>query len=183
MFHCTARSDLDICRYPAIPQRKDSARQAPEHGVLFNPAAAELHTLSRSPLPKEALVKTWIKRTLFGLLAGTVVLGGLAACGHRNFHHGWHAMSEADVAQFKTRMVERVGSKLDLDAAQKAQLGVLADRLHEQRMALAAGTADPRAELQSLIAGPVFDRAKAGALLQGKLAAVQGKSPGAGGAG
>ena len=38
-------------------------------------------------------------------------------------------MSEADAAQMKTRMVDRIGSKLDLDAAQKAKLGVLADAL------------------------------------------------------
>ncbi len=50
-------------------------------------------------------------------------------------------------------MVERVGSRLDLDEAQKAKLGVLADQLRAQRNALVGSTTDPRAELQSLVAG------------------------------
>ena len=32
-------------------------------------------------------MKTWIKRTLIGLFGASIVVGGLAAYGHR--HHGW----------------------------------------------------------------------------------------------
>ena len=122
-------------------------------------------------------MKTWIKRTLIGLAAATTLFGGLAAWAHNHHGHGWRAMSEQDAAQMKTRMVDKLGSKLDLDATQKAKLGLLADKLREQRNALVEGSADPRAELAAMMAGPSFDRAKAKSLIDGKLAAVNTKSP------
>lgn len=122
-------------------------------------------------------MKTWIKRTLIGLAAAGTLFGGLAVWAHNHHGHGWRTMSAEDAQQLKTRMVDKVGSKLELDAAQKAKLGVLADRLREQRNALVEGSADPRAELAAMIAGPTFDRAKAKALIDGKLAAVHTKSP------
>ena len=126
-------------------------------------------------------MRTWIKRTLIGLAAAGTLFGGLAAWAHHHHGHGWRAMSEADAAQMKTRVIERVGSKLELDTAQKAKLGVLADSLRVQRNALVASTAgtsiDPRAEVQGLIAGTTFDRAKAKALIDAKLSAVTTQSP------
>jgi protein CpxP len=122
-------------------------------------------------------MKSWIKRTLIGLFAAGALLGGLAACSHGVHRHGWHAMSDADMAQMKTRMVDRVGSKLDLDEAQKAKLGVLADQMQAQRKAFIGNGPEPRAELQSLIAGPTFDRAKAATLIDAKVGAVQSQSP------
>jgi Spy/CpxP family protein refolding chaperone len=82
-----------------------------------------------------------------------------------------------DATEMKTRVVDRVGKQLDLDAAQKAKLGVLADKLREQRNALVGTTTNPRAELQALMAGPTFDRNKATALIQDKVGAVNAKSP------
>ncbi|MFO1217807.1 MAG: Spy/CpxP family protein refolding chaperone [Burkholderiaceae bacterium] len=121
-------------------------------------------------------MKPWLKRTLFGLFGASVLFGGLAACSHRYHGYGWQSMSEQDAAQFKARMVDRVGSRLDLDEAQKAKLGVLADRLREQRNALVAG-GDPRAEFAGVIAGTTFDRAKAKALVDAKTGAIATKSP------
>ena len=121
-------------------------------------------------------MKTWIKRTLIAV-AGALALGGaLAACGHRH-HHGWRQMSEADAMEMKTKLVDRVGGKLNLDAAQKAKLGIVADKLREQRNALVGTTTDPRAELQALMAGPQFDRSKATALIEGKVTAINTQSP------
>ncbi len=120
-------------------------------------------------------MKTWIKRSLIGLAIATTLVGGLAiAHGHR---HGWHRFSEADIAQMKERMVERIGNKLALDATQKAKLELLAEQLQAQRQALRAGGGEPRAELQSLIAGPAFDRSKASNLLNAKIGAVQAQGP------
>ena len=120
-------------------------------------------------------MKTWIKRSLIGLAIATTLVGGLAvAHGQR---HGWHRFNEADIAQMKERMVDRVGNKLALDATQKAKLNLLADQLQAQRQALRAGSGEPRAELQSLIAGPAFDRSKASTLLNAKLGAVQVQGP------
>ncbi len=123
-------------------------------------------------------MKLWLKRTLVGLFGASVLFGGLAACSARGPHaHGWHQMSEEDAAAMKARMVDKVAGRLDLDAAQKAKLGVLADKLREQRNALVGSTTDPRAEVRSLVAGPTFDRAKATAMVDAKTAAVQAKSP------
>jgi protein CpxP len=123
-------------------------------------------------------MKTWIKRTLIGLFGAGVLFGGLAACSHRGHHSvGWHQMSEEDAAKMKIRIVERAAGKLDLDEAQKAKLGIVADKLREQRNALIGTTTDPRAELRALVAGPSFDRDKARALIESKTAAVQTKSP------
>lgn len=122
-------------------------------------------------------MKTWIKRSLIAVAALALVGGGLAACGHRHHAGGWGAMSDADAAQMKAKMVDRVGSKLDLDAAQNAKLGTLADTLRAQRNALVGSSGNPRAELQALMAGPTFDRSKASALIEGKVAAINGQSP------
>ncbi len=122
-------------------------------------------------------MKTWIKRTLIGLAAAATLFGGLAAWAHSHRGHGWHAMSEQDAAQMKARVVDKIGSRLELDAAQKDKLGVLADKLREQRNALVEGSADPRTELQGLMAGNTFDRSKAKALIDAKVGAVNAKSP------
>ena len=52
----------------------------------------------------------------------------------------------------------------------------MADALKAQRAALLAGTADPRAELQSLVAGTQFDRARP-RRFEAKTGAVRDKSP------
>lgn len=125
------------------------------------------------------MMKTWMRRTLIGVLGAGVLFGGLAACSHQGGwrgHGGWGAMSEADATKMRERMVERIGSKLELDGAQKAKLGTLADKLREQRQALVAG-GDPRAEFAAVISGPQFDRQKAQSLVQAKTGAVQAKSP------
>lgn len=122
-------------------------------------------------------MKTWIRRTLYGLFGATIVLGGATACGHRyEGHHGWHTSAE-DQARFRERMVDRISGKLDLTAEQRQRLSVLADKLQEQRAALKGQTTDPRAEVRALVAGEKFDRARAQALVTEKTAAITGKSP------
>ncbi|MGO4396207.1 Spy/CpxP family protein refolding chaperone [Variovorax sp. M-6] len=118
-------------------------------------------------------MKPWFKRSLFGLAGAALVAGSLAGCsGHR---HGWSG-SEQDRAEFRARMVERVGSKLDLDAAQKQKLTVLTEKLQAQRAALRGG-GDPRAEFRSLFAGAKLDQERAKKLVDDKTAAVQAGSP------
>ncbi len=120
-------------------------------------------------------MRPWIKRTLFGLFGATIILGGVTACGHR--HEGGWQMSAQDQAKFRDKMVERVSDKLELNADQKAKLGLLADKLQEQRAAFKGKTADPRAEVQALVAGEKFDRSRAQALVTEKAGAITGKSP------
>jgi periplasmic protein CpxP/Spy len=121
-------------------------------------------------------MRPWIKRTLYGLFGATLVVGGLSACGHRHEGHGMH-MSAEDHTKFRDKMVDRMASKLDLTAAQKQLATTLADKLHEQRLALVGTTTDPRAAVQALVAGDKFDKAKAQALVTEKTAALNAKSP------
>jgi protein CpxP len=123
-------------------------------------------------------MKTWIKRTLIGVFGASVLLGGLAACSHRSHHGPWGGnLTEAEQAEWREKMVERAGRKLDLDAAQKAKLTVLADALAAQRKAMVAKGGEPRAELKAVLAGPLFDRNRALALVDAKATAVREASP------
>ena len=77
-------------------------------------------------------MKIWIKRSLITLFGVTLLAGGLTACGHR-----MHSpMSDEKVAEVRVKMIDRAGKDLELNEAQKAKLGVLADRLREQQLAL-----------------------------------------------
>ncbi|MBE0590636.1 MAG: Spy/CpxP family protein refolding chaperone [Hydrogenophaga sp.] len=120
-------------------------------------------------------MKTWIKRTLIGLTTATVVLGGLTACGSRGDHaRGW---SEERVTEMRGKAIERISSKLELNAEQKQKLGVLADEMIASRKAFRGEGGDPRVDFKALVAGEKFDRAKAQSLLDQKTAAVQGNAP------
>lgn len=81
------------------------------------------------------------------------------------------------MATKQTKMVDIADKKLDLNDAQKQRLNVLADKLREQRTALMGKTTDPRADLQSLVAGATLDKAKAQAMVDEKTSALRSKSP------
>jgi len=118
-------------------------------------------------------MKRWFTRSLFGIAGAALVAGSLAGCGHR---YGWSGDSEQDRAEFRARMVERVSSKLELDATQKQKLQVLTEKIQAQRAALRGG-GDPRAEFRALFAGAKFDQERAKKLVEDKTAAVQAGSP------
>jgi Spy/CpxP family protein refolding chaperone len=118
-------------------------------------------------------MKIWIKRSLITLFGATLLAGGLTACGHRM--HG--PVSDEKVAEFRVKLIDRAGKELELNDAQKAKLGVLADKLRDQRVALMGTGTDPRAQVQALVAGAQFDKARAQALVDEKTAALRAKSP------
>ena len=122
-------------------------------------------------------MRPWLKRTFLGIFGASILVGGLAACSHG--HHGRSSanMTEEDAAKFRTRMVDRVGKELNLDADQKQRLTALADKMREQRAALMGSGTDPRAEIQALVAGPKFDRERAQAIVAAKTDSLRGKSP------
>lgn len=116
------------------------------------------------------------KRVLATVLGIGVLTTGLAACGHRPWHDG--PMSAEAMTEMRAKMIARVSDKLDLNADQQKRLNTLADKLQEQRAALRGNaTTDPRTQVQALIAGDKFDKARAQALVNEKTAAIQGKSP------
>ncbi|HET8744776.1 MAG TPA: Spy/CpxP family protein refolding chaperone [Ramlibacter sp.] len=119
-------------------------------------------------------MKPWIRRGLAGLFA-VLTLGALAGCGHHREHAGWGASAE-EQARHREHVIDRVAGRLELNEAQKAKLGVLLDKLHAQRAAL-AGQPSPRAQLQALVAGDKFDRAGAQALVARMNSALETRSP------
>ncbi len=86
-------------------------------------------------------------------------------------------MGAEKIAEVRGKVVDRVSRKLDLDDAQKQKLQVLADKVQAQRAAVVGKAADPRAEVQALVAGDRFDRTRAQGLLDEKTRAVQATSP------
>lgn len=122
-------------------------------------------------------MKTWIRRSLIGLFGVSILVGGLAACGHRHPAWGGAPISAEDAAQWRERLLERAGKELQLDDAQTQRLGVVFDRLREQRNAVVGSTANPRVELRALIGGERFDSARAQALVDEKTNAIRAGSP------
>lgn len=114
-------------------------------------------------------MRSWIRRSLFGAAGLALVAAGVGGCAYQR---DWHGNS----AEFRTKMVERVGDKLELDAAQKQKLSVLAEKLQAQRESLRAGN-DPRAQFRQLFAGDKLDQAGAARLVEEKTNAVKNGSP------
>ena len=120
-------------------------------------------------------MKTWIKRSLIGLTAATIVLTGLTACGSRGDHaRSW---SEERITEMRGKAIEKISDKLELNTDQKAKLGMLADEMIASRKAFMGNSADPRADMKALVAGEKFDRSKAQAMLEQKTQVVQGNGP------
>lgn len=123
-------------------------------------------------------MRPWLKRSLIGIFGVSLLTGGLAACSHQR-HYGYFGdrVTDAERAEKRTHMVEKASRKLDLDAAQKAKLQVLADTLEAQHKAMHASGGEPHAELKAVLAGPQFDRAKAQSLVDAKTTALRSASP------
>ena len=120
-------------------------------------------------------MKSWIKKSLFTVFGASIALGGLTACSSARPWH--HDASPEQMAQMQGKMVERIGSKLDLNAEQKQKLQALTDVLLAQRKAMAGVAGDPRSQVQALVAGERFDRSAAQSLLDEKTRAVQAGGP------
>lgn len=118
-------------------------------------------------------MKPWIKRSLMAFTGVAIAVGSLAACGHRERA----PMSPEKIAEVRGKVVNRITSKLDLNAEQQQKLNVLADKVQAQRTALIGQTTDPRGEMTALVAGEKFDRARALNLLDEKTRVVQVSSP------
>lgn len=139
-------------------------------------AAAPTMQAMFHPHHKALPMKPWIKRSLIAVTGIVIVAGSLAACGHREHAMRDGSVSAEDVAKWRGRFLERATKELQLDATQQQRLGLLYDKMNEQRLALLAGS-DPRSTMTALIAGNSFDRSRANALLVEKSAAVQAKGP------
>ncbi|MBC7681339.1 MAG: Spy/CpxP family protein refolding chaperone, partial [Ferruginibacter sp.] len=118
-----------------------------------------------------------LKRTVLGIFGASLLVGTLSACAGRGEHAWGGRVSAQRAAEFRVKMIERVGKKPDLNDAQKQLLGTLSDTLQAQRKSLMGSSTDPRADIQALVAGTQFDRTKAQALIEEKTAALRTQSP------
>jgi protein CpxP len=121
-------------------------------------------------------MKRWIKRSLFALFGVSVLVAGLSACGHRDHEFG-DKLSAEEYTEKRSKMVDRVAGKLDLNDDQKKRLGMVGDKVYEQRTALIGQTTNPRAEMKALVVAGKFDRNRAQALITEKTTVMQTKSP------
>jgi Spy/CpxP family protein refolding chaperone len=80
-------------------------------------------------------------------------------------------------AERRERMVERLASKLLLNAEQKPLAASLLEQMAAQRQALVGQTTDLRAEWRSWFAGPRFDAERAQTLIHDKARVLQNQSP------
>ena len=70
-------------------------------------------------------MRPWIRRSLLGAAFASIALGGIAACGHRQDHQAWSQMNMEERAKARDKLVERIASRMELNAQQKQKLGVL----------------------------------------------------------
>lgn len=120
--------------------------------------------------------KQSIKRIVVGTITAIVVAGGLAACGIGGGHHGSEPMSAEKHTKMREKMLDRVSSRLDLTAEQKAKLSTLADVMQTQRTNL-MGQTDPRTQFAGVIATDKFDRSKAQSIITEKTGVIEKQSP------
>jgi periplasmic protein CpxP/Spy len=124
-------------------------------------------------------MKTWIKRTLIATVSAGALVAGVAYSQGGSHHFGRHGqMSEADMAQMRERMTDRISKELALDATQKQYLVALGAQMEAQRKAMSGGQPGAmREQMQALIAGNQFDVAKAQTLVNEKTEAIRLQSP------
>lgn len=127
----------------------------------------------------------------FGGRGGPEGEGSSIGMGMKDRHaHG--PRSEADHQKMRERMVERITAQLELDAVQKGHLVRLMETLQAQRTAMAgsAGQAGrgghggpggpgmlPPQQMQELVKGERFDRARAQTLVDEKTQAARAAAP------
>lgn len=120
-------------------------------------------------------MKSWIKKSLLTVFGAGIAVGGLTACsGVRPWHHD---SGPEHTARMQGRVVERVASRLELNAEQKLKFQALTDVVLAQRKAIAGTGADPRARLQAILAGNQLDRSGAQSLVDEKIRTLQTGSP------
>jgi len=118
------------------------------------------------------MMKNWLKRTLVGVAVSAALVGSVTAYSQGpDFHRGPPPRPE-EMAQHEAHMLEHIGKSLKLDASQTTKLKALADQLHAQREAM-GGPDKMHDRIQTLIAGPKFDRAGAQKLVAEKAAQIQ----------
>ncbi len=90
---------------------------------------------------------------------------------------GASAYAQRGDGDHQNRMIERIGSKLDLDDNQNAALETFAAGMLETRQLMKGEGGDLRAQMTELVVADTFDQGKALEMINERAAALQAHAP------
>ena len=90
---------------------------------------------------------------------------------------GASAYAQRGDGDHQNRMIERIGSKLDLDDNQNAALATFAAKMFETRQLMKGEGGDLRAQMTELVVADTFDQGKALEMINERAAALQANAP------
>ena len=109
------------------------------------------------------------KRTIIVITAGTLLIGGVAACKHK-----MHSATPEERGEW---VVEKVSKKLELNETQKIKLVNLKDELLAVRKTMRSDRDEKRAEVLAMLQQPTLDREKANTMVQQKINVASTQAP------
>ena len=109
------------------------------------------------------------KRTIIVITAGTLLIGGVAACKHK-----MHSATPEERGEW---VVEKVSKKLELNETQKIKLVNLKDELLAVRKTMRSDRDEKRAEVLAMMQQPTLDREKVNNMVQQKINVASTQAP------
>ena len=109
------------------------------------------------------------KRTIVIITAGTLLIGGVAACKHK-----MHSASAEERGEW---VVDKVSKELELNDSQRIKLVEVKDQFIAVRKSTRSDREEARKEVLAMLKQPTMDREKVNALVNQKIAIVSEKSP------
>ena len=109
------------------------------------------------------------KRTIVIITAGTLLIGGVAACKHK-----MHSASAEERGEW---VVDKVSKELELNDSQRIKLVEVKDQFIAVRKSMRSDREEARKEVLAMLKQPKMDREKVNAMVNQKIAIVSEKSP------
>ena len=109
------------------------------------------------------------KRTIVIITAGTLLIGGVAACKHK-----MHSASAEERGEW---VVDKVSKELELNDSQRIKLVEVKDQFIAVRKSMRSDREEVRKEVLAMLKQPTMDREKVNAMVNQKIAMVSEKSP------
>ena len=109
------------------------------------------------------------KRTIVIITAGTLLIGGVAACKHK-----MHSASAEERGEW---VVDKVSKELELNDSQRIKLVEVKDQFIAVRKSMRSDREEVRKEVLAMLEQPTMDREKVNAMVNQKIAIVSEKSP------
>ena len=109
------------------------------------------------------------KRTIVIITAGTLLIGGVAACKHK-----MHSASAEERGEW---VVDKVSKELELNDSQRIKLVEVKDQFIAVRKSMRSDREEARKEVLAMLKQPTMDREKVNTMVNQKIAIVSEKSP------